>query len=78
MLVFSVLQRVKVTRKQPLLVCHCFVCLCLGFKVWDAVAPGPPCPVVAAPVRTPLAKSQTCWLQIWASNPSFLPLHVCV
>lgn len=26
----------------------------------------------------PLAKSQTRWLQTWASNPSFLPLCACV
>ena len=71
---------VKVTKKTALVcVCHC-LCVCvpqLQSSGRGLTASNPPTPpTVVAPVRTPLAKSQTRWLQMWASNPSFLP--VCV
>ena len=58
-------------------VCHC-LCVCAPASKLGTWWLWLPPPVVVAPVRTPLAKSQTRWLQTWASNPSFLPLCACV
>lgn len=78
--VSDMLQGARVTRTAP---------LCADIKAWDVVALTllpPLSSVVVAPVGHPptlppppqpgQAKSQTQWLQTWASNPSLKPLCV--